>query len=280
MQLALNYSPQAVDALRADAIAIDVFKCPPWDDLSAQARVWKPIYIHFPLRVTQLGSVNWDDIERWLGKTDTHLINIHLGLYEKDMPTLMDEPEAVARERVIAQFVTDLELLASRFGAERVVAENVPFGRRTLEKTMLRPCIEPEIITQALTTTGCGLLLDIAHATITAHSLGVAPLDYMRALPLARTKEVHIAGVRDLGEGLRDHLALTEADMVTMTETFALLLQHGADLHMVASEYGGITSSFDWRSEYGVIITDTPKIAAVVNDFRARKNGGRASTDS
>ncbi len=49
-RFALNYSPQAADLLRAGQIEIDLFKCPAWPDLIAEAQAAAPglhsLFIH------------------------------------------------------------------------------------------------------------------------------------------------------------------------------------------------------------------------------------------
>lgn len=265
MEFALNYSPQAADALHAGVLHLDRFKCPPWDDLATTAEALLPIYIHFPLRTGALAEVDWGSIERWLARTGTPNINVHLYLTAKDLPGAETQPPAVVAERVEAQLTADLALLASRFGAERVIGENIPFGRRSDEKAALRACAEPEVITRVLQASGCGLLLDVAHATIAAASMGLTPLRYIGALPLERTREVHVTGVRPNDEGvLHDHLAFTEDDFTTTGAALRLLFQRGGQPWATACEYGGIGPNFDWRSEYDVIVGDAARLRAIL----------------
>ncbi len=50
MQFALNYSPQAADLVWAGQIDIDLFKCPPWTEMTAAAQAIRPVYVHFGLQ--------------------------------------------------------------------------------------------------------------------------------------------------------------------------------------------------------------------------------------
>jgi len=51
---------------------------------------------------------------------------------------------------------------------------------------------EPGLITDILEETGCGLLLDLAHARISAHNMHWPNLEtYLNALPLAKAREIH-----------------------------------------------------------------------------------------
>ncbi|MBK8020369.1 MAG: DUF692 family protein [Chloroflexi bacterium] len=269
MQYALNYSPQAVQALNNGAITIDLFKCPPWKDLTRDARALKPIYIHFPLRAGSLHKTNWSEIERWMRQSDTPKVNLHLYVRSEDLPGIEDQSEASARDRVKARFISDLQLMVKRFGAENVIAENVPFGRRSNDKHALSYCVEPDLIREVLETTGCGLLLDTAHATITAQSLGIDPVEYVLSLPIERTGEVHVTGVRDTNDGLMDHLAFTEEDFQTNEIVLEALKTRGARPWVMTCEYGGVTPQFDWRSNYDVIVHDTTRLVAMLQKFNA-----------
>lgn len=269
MQFALNYSPQAAQALNDGTIQIDRFKCPPWDDLTRDAVALKPVYIHFSLVTGGLAKTDWMEIERWLRKTDTPKVNIHLFAREQDLPGITQQPEADARQRVIAQFIDDLETLVGYFGAENVIGENIPFGQRSMEKQALSYCIEPGVIRAVLEATNCGLLLDTAHATITSQSLGIEPMDYINALPLERTEEVHMTGVREHEGVLLDHLAFTDADFATADSALSAVFERGGRPWIATCEYGGITSLFDWRSDYNVIVNDVPRFASMVARFNA-----------
>src|SRR5699024_11528494 len=63
----------------------------------------------------------------------------------------------------------DINVVADRFGAERVIAENVVY--RSYEGDMLRPIIDPDVIARIIRETGCGFLLDTAHARMTCKYL-------------------------------------------------------------------------------------------------------------
>jgi uncharacterized protein (UPF0276 family) len=61
---------------------------------------------------------------------------------------------------------------------------------------------EARFVERFLAESGCGLLLDVSHAWLSAHYAGQSPRDFVAALPLARVVELHVAGVEpdaDLG---------------------------------------------------------------------------------
>ncbi len=53
---------------------------------------------------------------------------------------------------------------------------------------------EPELLTEMVRRTGCGLLLDINNVHVSANNLGTSALDYLNALPVEAIGEIHLAG--------------------------------------------------------------------------------------
>jgi uncharacterized protein (UPF0276 family) len=61
---------------------------------------------------------------------------------------------------------------------------------------------EAAFVERFLAESGCGLLLDVSHAWLSAHYAGRPARDFLQTLPLERVVELHVAGVevdRDLG---------------------------------------------------------------------------------
>ncbi|MCC7450115.1 MAG: DUF692 family protein [Anaerolineae bacterium] len=53
---------------------------------------------------------------------------------------------------------------------------------------------EPEVVHQILDAIGCGMLLDMSHARISAYNMGWSSTkDYFKALPLDKVREVHLS---------------------------------------------------------------------------------------
>lgn len=52
---------------------------------------------------------------------------------------------------------------------------------------------EPELFTDLLDKIGCGMLLDLAHARISAHNMGwLSAESYLEAMPLHKVREIHV----------------------------------------------------------------------------------------
>ncbi len=73
--------------------------------------------------------------------------------------------------------------------------------------------VQPDRITEVVSETGCGLVLDTGHARVSAARLGLDAHDYLARLPLNQLVEVHVSGprVRD-GRLVDAHEPLEEID--------------------------------------------------------------------
>ncbi len=273
MQFAINYSPQAAELLKAGQIAIDYFKCPDWDDMIAEARALKPVYIHFPITVGrgQIGALDWNKVDRLLRETGTPLVNVHLSPMRGDFPRPYDP------QQVIDTLHRELAEVVARYGADKVIAENVPHhgDDTTYEYPVLRPAAQPDVIRSVIEATNCGFLFDLSHARISADALGLNWREYVRALPLERIREVHITGMTRLDDGrLEDHLGFTEADWEAF-DWFMDEMRAGraATPWIVSFEYGGTGQLFAWRSESSVIARDVPRLYQAVHSAQLTVNG-------
>jgi uncharacterized protein (UPF0276 family) len=66
---------------------------------------------------------------------------------------------------------------------------------------------ETEFLAEIAAQTGCGLLLDVNNIHVSANNLGYDPLDYLRAFPVERVGEIHLAGFK-ADEALGDDLLI------------------------------------------------------------------------
>ncbi len=161
----------------------------------------------------QLDAFDPDSIERLLARSDTPTVNTHLHARAADYPDIpVDSTPPAHLEAIGAALIRDVELLVERCGAARVIGEHAPYAAR--QGKVMQACVEPAVIRRVVEATGCGLLLDLSHAWITAHYLGRERREYIRALPVERLREIHVTGVHDVDGRRRDHLALTEPDWI------------------------------------------------------------------
>lgn len=200
MKLAIQYTPQCVDLLQQGEVEIDYFKCPAWESVVQQARQVRPTYVHFPLKVGRgiqtafdtetKQPVKWGKIEKLLEQSDTFYINLHLNILIDDHPEL--DRNTSQNDLLVENTLRDIEAVTTKFGRERVLIENDhAFGGTYLPITY-----QAEFIRQIVEDSGCGFLLDLAHARLAASYLGIDTHEYIQILPTHRLHEIHISGVQ------------------------------------------------------------------------------------
>jgi len=290
MQFALNYSHPAVELFRAGRIAFDLLKCPAWPDLVAEARQIHPTYVHFPLRAgmgigdafdTDTGApADWRAIESLLQQTGTPFVNLHLTQTAADHPDI--PPGDPDPDRLLERMLRDVRAVVARFGAERVVVENLHGGRGT----HLRPAILPQTIRRVVEETGCGLLLDVSHARLAARLLKMDARQYIAALPTGRIREVHLTGLQRFEGHWVERLRRAGVDAETIAHWAGHLTDHvpltGADwdftawvmeqIHsgawgrpqIVAFEYGGVGPLWSAITDRDALAAQVPRLYALV----------------
>jgi uncharacterized protein (UPF0276 family) len=263
VELAINHSPQAAELLAHGAIRLDRFKCPDWPDMIARASAQASVYVHFPLEAgpRQPREVNLDTIAAMIEQTHTPQVNTHLVAFADDAQT---------PRQIEDQMLRHLSSLADRFGAERIIAENIPYhADKRVPKQYAPACVDPELISRVIERIGCGLLLDISHARISADSLGVDAHEYIERLPVARLRELHVTGMQRIDGVLIDHMGLARDDWPHV-ESAIERIGRGAwgRPWCLAFEYGGIGEPFRWRSQASVIASDLPRLDRLICDLR------------
>ncbi|MEW5869934.1 MAG: DUF692 family multinuclear iron-containing protein [Chloroflexota bacterium] len=265
----MNYSPPAATLLQSGRIAIDRFKTPDWPGMIAEASPLCPVAIHFNLHAghARPPSIDWDRLERLMDATGTPYLNLHLDASLEEFPHLpVEVPDPVQFEAVVQSILADVRAAVARFGPQRVIVENIHY-RAGLGK-ILRPSVEPAVIRRVIDETGCGLLLDISHARIAAHYLGLDERAYIAALPLERLRELHFTGLHTLDDVLEDHLPILESDWPILDWALAHIRAGGWPRPwLLAFEYGGIGPAFAWRSDPQVIAEQVPRLYELVHEI-------------
>jgi uncharacterized protein (UPF0276 family) len=255
MYLSVNYSPAAVKLVQSGRINIDYFKTPDREWMVTEAQELRPVTVHFTLEAgnASLGHVNWEAVEHLGQITATPYINLHLDAHREHFPDItVDTTDPSDEKRIFSVMLSDVMSVVEHFGPSRVIVENAPF--RGAAKNRLRPCVEPDLITRIVEETGCGFLLDIPHVFITAHYLGMDHVEYFSRLPVHQLKEMHFAGIHLLNGQLIDHLSILEDDWQRLDWVLARVRSgEWSQPWMLAFEYGGIGSEFEWRSDPEVI---------------------------
>jgi len=266
MQFAINFSHSAAQLFQTGRLALDRFKTPNWPDMVAEAGQYTPVAVHFSLKAGRPSpqASDWDAIQAFLDQTGTPYVNIHLEVETKDLPDLPQETDhSNHRTRVLEQMLNGVQAVVDHFGAKRVIAENTPYrpGSR-----VLRPSADPHIIREVIETTGCGLLLDIPHARISAHYLGMNEQAYLTQLPTDRLREMHFTGVVRSNGWLQDHQPAQPDDWQARDWVLGRIrCGDWAQPWMLAFEYGGVGGKFAENSDPQVIETQGNQLYQKIN---------------
>lgn len=291
MNVAINYSRQAADLYTSGQIQLDYFKCPAWEDIIAEARAILPAYVHFPLRVgrgivintEKKAEADLDNVEKLLKMSDTPCVNIHFSPYDTDYPEMaFDSLDSGDIDKVVEHSIKAIETLASRFGADKILVENVP----STKSTHLICALYPDVISRVIDETRTTLLFDLSHARLSAHRLGMNEYQYIRGLPLKQMQEMHVTGITRIDDNmiqlldekgihdsifhklageLIDHVPFTPLDW-DMTAWSFEQIHSGAwgKPWVVAFEYGGVGGVFEAMSDSLKIAEQVPRLYRMV----------------
>jgi uncharacterized protein (UPF0276 family) len=302
MEFAINYSRAAEELVRAGKVCADRFKCPAWQDLVTTVQRAHPVYVHFPLLVgAGIGGAidaetnapaDWNKVEVLLAQTDTAFVNLHLAPTTREYPNVPSKTtEPTHVEMIVENLLRDVRAVTQRFGAARVIVENIaPDGGATM-----LPALMPHPIRRIVNETGCGFLLDLAHVRLAAKYLGMDEREYVGALPVEAIREVHITGVQRLaghfvellhrakveynflesmlGQEL-DHLPMTEPDW-SFAEWSLAQIHSGAwrQPWAVAFEYGGVGALWEAATDAAVLERNVPRLGQMVSGCRFQVQG-------
>jgi hypothetical protein len=243
MKVFVNFSLAAAQLLREGMIQVDGFKCHTHPEWLEMAQAEAPAYVHLPVNLDEpdLTALDWPMFEDMVEMTGTRFINCHLSADRRKF-------ETGDWDEVRGRWSQGLEQLVRRWGPARVTVENCTYRRP--DHHWLRCAVEPENISLMIDEFEVGLLLDTAHACLSALALGVRAEDYLQQLPLDRLADWHVTGTQ-LWEGeWRDSMSMTEEDW-SLAELLVALMKKGTAKSpaMATLEYGGMGEMFSWRSD-------------------------------
>lgn len=295
MKFAVQYSKPLAQMIQSGAVTIDVFKCPSWTDLVAEASQILPVYCHMPLKIggkngvvidtERKQAVDWRRIDEILELTDTPYVNVHLSPSVDDYPTMSSNTTDPADiEAITENLIAGLETVIQRYGADKVIAENCHASLGQL----MYPAFLPETITNVIESTGCGFLLDVSHARLAVRQLNTTKEEYFSRLPVQHIREIHFTGIQTFdgawyerlksvvidnlvlerykGEVI-DHLPLTEQDFAD----FEWMMDKIRDGEwqapwVIAMEIGGIGPFWETVAEYSRFDEQMPRLYDLVRE--------------
>ena len=299
MKLAVHYTPQLVELIRAGEVEVDYFKCPAWPQLIPEARAVRPAYIHFPLLVGRglkrpldtetMQPVDWAKIDRLLAESDTPYVNMHLAILVDDYPAL--PRDTIQHDMLVENALKDIEAAVAQYGHEKVMIENDnAFGGAYLPATY-----QADFICTVVEASDCGLLLDLAHAHLAANALKMDTREYIGMLPTQVLREVHLSGVQLITDAwivdvqaklqdtdvspqvverfrgqLLDHQPMTDADW-SLTEWALGKIESGAwnEPWIIASEYSGVGPLWQAVTDTEVLTQQVPRLWRLTHALKA-----------
>ena len=263
LKFAVNYSTQLINLIENGLVMVDLLKCPDWEGMIRDAQSIMDITVHFDLKAG-LGKtleVDFSRIKQIKEQTNTPHLNSHLVT-----PITLD-PDSPDEVRKINQlWREEICLMTDSFGVDSVALEHFPY---TFATPHLLPAVESATFSQVILDTGCQFLLDLAHARITAGTLSMDVKDYIRSLPLDRLVEMHITGIQ-LHEGvLTDHFPLQTEDWELLIWALEQIRRgYWQKPRIIAFEYGGVGSAFDWRTDSSVLESQVPRLYEMIQVYK------------
>lgn len=100
-----------------------------------------------------------------------------------------DDEDLQSRETVVNNIVRHGKRLKQWLGNTPLLLENFNYHPTNAYEYIC----EPDTFSMLIREINCGVLLDLAHARISAHNMGYAdPRDYLSLIPLDRIREIHV----------------------------------------------------------------------------------------
>jgi uncharacterized protein (UPF0276 family) len=137
-----------------------------------------------------------------LEQTKAPWLSVHLGFSAAEVRfdnTMQACSPTLPREVLLETIITNTRRLAESI-AIPLLLENLDYNRGGAYESIC----EPTFIFDVLEQTDTALLLDLAHARVSASRFGIDMKDYLSALPMRRIKQLHVSGPRFEGQTLRD----------------------------------------------------------------------------
>jgi uncharacterized protein (UPF0276 family) len=218
-QLAVDLSDPLLDLIRDKQAPIDAVEVGPWLSVE-QIRAYRQILPDLPFHFhggNLIERVGWVPgairrVAAYLRCTASPWVSMHFTMWLPGMVWLMLRRgwrmPPLNPQRATRRFVRQVTRL-SRSIQVPLILENVeplPFEDYDWEA-------RPERIVEVLARTGCGLLLDIGHARVSAAALDADVHAYLADLPLERVAQIHVSSPRMRDGRLVDaHEPLEEVD--------------------------------------------------------------------
>jgi hypothetical protein len=208
-QLAAVYSTYLQELLSQKKISLDAIEFTPWQPVSSLPKILPgladyELYFHgsnLTARMLLLLSER-SHLSDALRLTHAKWFSTHISLLPPGWVWLAlrfgIHLPAPPLEWLLFGYIRDVKRLKAEHNSIPLLLENMPVEPRRVYKQFK----SPQVISEVLEKTGCGLLLDLPHARIAAEAFGMEAIDYIRQLPLDRVVEIHTSGPQRRPDGI------------------------------------------------------------------------------
>ena len=122
-------------------------------------------------------------------RIDPFLVSEHMAWSANDGAHLNDLLPLPCTEEALEVMVAHVDQVQSEIGRS-ILVENPSGYLRFRHSTMSEAVFLGELVRR----TGCGLLCDVNNIFVSAHNIGVDPIEYLDTLPASAVGEMHVAG--------------------------------------------------------------------------------------
>jgi uncharacterized protein (UPF0276 family) len=130
---------------------------------------------------------------------------------------------------------------------------------------------ETDFLRALVLRTGCGLLLDVNNAFVSATNQGFSPLDYLDDFPLDHVGEIHLAGHAEQADDEGDLLLIDSHDRQVAQRVWDLF-------EIVVRRQGPLPTLVEWDSsipEWSVLQAEARAAQAILDRYASASNGSR-----
>jgi uncharacterized protein (UPF0276 family) len=211
--------PLVRELLAAGALEVDYFETTSWLAESAVALFpGRRFWLHNSVSNWSLGHpdalAQADVVSRTLHllrRTQAPLLSVHLGFSAEQVAfdgSMRAMSPALERDQLLENICRNARALAAAIPVP-LILENLDYCPGGAYEHICAP----EFIAEVLARADVGLLLDLAHARVSAGRLGLRIHEYLARLPLERVRQLHVSGPRARNGVLVDvHEPLREED--------------------------------------------------------------------
>ena len=194
MKLGCNYSKQLITLIDEEHLHVDLIKM---GDFGPFTQVIDLVASKYPVLVHGFGwhehlgmpfpeiANDFKHMNQRLAALRAPHLGVHLGIYDLEL----------SKEDVVGRVQHSIEVFKNGLNVP-LLMENIDYNPYYEKGTVDQLTATPSFIATMCERYDVNLLLDIAHAKVSADHIGMTLGHYLKELPLHRVKEIHFTGSR------------------------------------------------------------------------------------